>query len=236
MAEPRFLALATDPNLVAGIYNGCDQWCHYCHATSRCLAFQIQPPDGDRGDIYENINAALFESMKHLMACHEAEGMAPPKTLVELLEKEHERPAFIPVNDPLEAMGKRYAILATTFVVSRGKPLPLGFTPPKREGGPTPFDVFLYYHLLVATKIYRAIISSLVAARTGSTDARWDSDLSAKVALIAIDRSSDALHVMTLDGPDPRIDAMRKHLARLRRHVEGRFPCARTLVRPGLDE
>ena len=43
MADLRFLTLATDPNLVPGIYNGCDQWCHYCPATERCLAYKCRP-------------------------------------------------------------------------------------------------------------------------------------------------------------------------------------------------
>jgi len=96
--------------------------------------------------------------------------------------------------------------------------------------------VFLFYHVLIAIKIYRAISSSLEAARTGSAQARWDSDVSAKVALVGIDRSDEALQVMTLDGGDPRIEHMRRHLSRLRREVQGRFPAARTLVRPGLDD
>jgi hypothetical protein len=235
MPDLRFAMVATDPNLVPGIYNTCDQWCHYCPATDRCLAFKCRPESRDGGDIYENIHAAMFESMKYLKACHDAEGLPSPPELLELLGKERERPAYVPVNDSLERMGKHYAILATAFLLTRDEPLP-SRPLPKREHGPTPFDVFLYYHVPIATKIYRAIVSSLDAARTGSTEARWDSDVSAKVALIAIRRSDEALQVMELDDTDPRIDHMRQHLSRLRREVEGRFPAARTLVRPGLDE
>jgi hypothetical protein len=235
MADPRFLALATDPNLVPGIYNGCDQWCHYCPATSRCLAFQTQPPKTAGGDLHDNLHHALFESLAHTLACYEAEGLTPPAELLALAGKGHERPAYVPVDDPLEQMGKRYAIMATLFLAARDEPLPPGPLP-KRPGGPTPFEVFLYYHVPIATKIYRAVSNSLQAARTGSAADRWDSDVSAKVALIAIERSCDALHVMTLDGPDPRLEIMRKQLSRLRREVEARFPEARTLVRPGLDD
>jgi hypothetical protein len=68
MADLRFLTLATDPNLIPGIYAGCDQWCHYCPATARCLAFMCMPASGD-GNIYENIEARLFESMQYLKDC-----------------------------------------------------------------------------------------------------------------------------------------------------------------------
>jgi hypothetical protein len=150
-----------------------------------------------------------------------------------------ERPSasakYVPIDDALERMGKHYAALATAFLATSDEPLPVGPLP-RRPHGPTPCDVFLYYHVLIAAKIYRAISSSLEAARTGRTEARWDSDVSAKVALIGIDRSDEALQVMALDDTDPRIEHMRRHLSRLRREVAGRFPAARTLVRPGLDD
>src|SRR5262249_45815281 len=134
-----------------------------------------------------------------------------------------------------ERMGKHYAVLATAFIVTCGEAIP--DTPlPKREHGPTPFEVFLYYHVLIAAKIYRAISSAHSAARTSDAQARWDADVSAKVALIAIDRSDEALQVMKLDDADPRLEQMRRHLSRLKRDVVVRFPAARRLVRPGLDD
>jgi hypothetical protein len=235
MADLRFLTLARDPNLVPGIYNGCDRWCHYCPATARCLAFKCQPASGDQADIYGNIHAAMFESMRYLKACHDTEGLKPPDDLVRILGLENDRPAFVPVDDALERMGKRYAQLATVFLATSGETLPPNPLP-KRPFGPTPFEIFLYDHVLIASKIYRAIASSLEAARTGAESARWDADVSAKVALICIARSRDALQVMALDDPDARLEHMRKHLARLQREIEGRFPAARTLVRPGLDD
>jgi hypothetical protein len=177
----------------------------------------------------------MFESMKLLRACYDAEGLQPPAKLLELLGLETQRPEYVPVNDALEKMGKRYAFTASIYLATRDDPLPPNPLP-KREHGPTPFEVFLYYHVPIATKIYRAITSSLEAARTGDAQARWDSDVSAKVALIAIERSSDALQVMELDDPNPLFEQLRRHLSRLRREVEARFPRARTLVRPGLDD
>ena len=236
MADLRFLTLATDPDLIPGIYNSCDQWCHYCPATARCLAFKCMPESGD-GNIYEHIEARMFESMQYLKACHEAEGLQPPEDLLRLLSGERPSAAakFVPIDDALERMGKHYAVLATAFLATSGEPIPPSPLP-RRPHGPTPFEVFLYYHVFIAAKIYRAISSSLEAGRTGSTQARRDSDVSARVALIAIDRSDEALQVMALDDPDPRIEHMRRHLSRLRREVAGRFPAARTLVRPGLDD
>src|SRR5437899_308103 len=114
MFDLRFLTLATDPNLVPGIYNGCDQWCHYCPATERCLAFKCRPDSGG-GTIYENIEEKMLESMRYLKACHEAEGLQPPEDLVRLLNGERlsESVKFVPIDDALKRMGKHYAVLAT---------------------------------------------------------------------------------------------------------------------------
>lgn len=237
MARPRFLDVAIDPALVPGIYNTCDQWCHYCPATDRCLAFKCRPDAGE-ADPYVDIEERMYESMQYLNDCYEAEGLQPPQELLLLLNGD--RPsivaakAFVPVDDALERMGKRYAVLVAVFLASSREPLPANPVP-KREYGPTPVEVVLYYHVRIASKIYRAIASSLEAARTGSAAARWDSDVSAKVALIAMERSDEALQVIALDDADPRIEHMRKHLSRLGREVAARFPAARTLVRPGLD-
>ncbi len=235
MSDPNFLALATDPNLVPGIYNGCDQWCHYCPATARCLAFKCRP-DAIGAGSPGNVEEQMLESMRYLKACHEAEGLQPPDDLVRLLNGEHPSSArYTPVDDPLERAGKHYAVQATAFLATSMEEMPSGPLP-RRDTGPTPFEVFLYYHVLIAIKIYRAISSAGEAARTGSARARWDADVSAKVALVGIDRSEEALHVMTLDDDDPRIESMRHGLGRLRREIERRFPAARALVRPGLDD
>jgi hypothetical protein len=234
MPDLRFIALATDPNLISGVYNGCDQWCDYCPLTARCLAFHCRPRPDARGDIYHDIAESMYASMNYLKDCHEAEGLKLPEDLTRLLEDDpRKRLKYVPVDDPLERMGKHYVMLAAAFLMTRDD---VQEEIPKRPDGPTPCEVFLWYHMLIATKIYRAIMSSSQAARTGSAHARWDADMTAKVALLGIDRSHEALQVMSLDDPDPRIEHMRRHLARLRRELEGRFPAARALVRPGFDD
>lgn len=234
MADLRFLTLAADPALIPGVYNGCDQWCDYCPLTARCLAFKCRSRPGARGGIYGDIEEAMRASMIMLKDCHEAEGLKPPEDLVRLLQAGAPgRVTYVPVDDALERMGKHYALSAAAYLATCDQDLG-GI--PKRPDGPTPFEVFFYYHVLIAIKIYRGIVSAAEGARTGGAAARWDADVSAKVALLGIDRSDEALQVMALDDVDPRIEHLRRQLARLRREVEGRFPAARTLVRSGFDD
>jgi hypothetical protein len=62
-----------------------------------------------------------------------------------------------------------------------------------------------------------------------------DAPISAKIALIGIDRSLDALATMALEDDDARLELLRGQLRRALKEVEARFPGARAVVREGLD-
>jgi hypothetical protein len=231
MPDLRFIEAVTDPSLIDGVYNGCDQWCDYCPLTARCLAFRCRKgPAG--GDIYHDIADAMYTSLQAIKDRCDAERLPPPADLTRLLADDPRARPFVPLDDALERMGRHYAVSAAAFIMTKGNVAP---DIPRRPDGPTPLDVFLWYHLLIAMKIYRAVTSAAAAARTGSAGARWDADLSAKVALLGVDRSDEALQAMALDDRDARIEHLRLQLRRLRRELEARFPAARTLVRPGFD-
>jgi hypothetical protein len=65
-----------------------------------------------------------------------------------------------------------------------------------------------------------------------------DSDGSAKVALVGIDRSINAWHVIQLCLPEKAggVIPLIVRLEQLRQHTEREFPYARDFVRPGFDE
>jgi hypothetical protein len=68
--------------------------------------------------------------------------------------------------------------------------------------------------------------------------ARMDANGSAKVALVAIDRSIGAWRALQISLPE-KSDTVKPiliDLDGLRRSIESRFPRARDFIRPGLDE
>jgi hypothetical protein len=118
-------------------------------------------------------------------------------------------------------------------------------------------EVIRWYQFFVAAKVYRALmgledqrIADALAADEVSTDnqideddlqfsvAGNDADGSAKISLIAIDRSSSAWRVMLSSMPEKAdsIKPMLLELERLRRGTEQVFPQARDFIRPGFDE
>ncbi len=65
-----------------------------------------------------------------------------------------------------------------------------------------------------------------------------DSDGSAKVALIGIDRSIAAWKILLTYLPAHKTEIIHliELLENIKKRVENRFPCARDFVRPGFDE
>jgi hypothetical protein len=236
LLEQRFVKAVRDPSLIKGIYNTCDQWCMYCPATARCLAYRCQPTrpgTGDSHNIYENIAAELFEGVRMLRDLNAAEGRPVPELETLLAADPRKSPtALEPVNDPLEKMARRYARLSSHYLASHPA---FPFEMQHRDDGPTAFEVFAWYHLLIAAKVYRALTSSANGARNDDERLRLDAVFSAKTALIGIDRSRTALAKLQLEDDDARLDEMQTHLRRLARELDARFPAAKSLVRPGLD-
>jgi hypothetical protein len=118
-------------------------------------------------------------------------------------------------------------------------------------------EVIRWYQFFVAAKVFRALMglgdrladddldADDIFADTELDDDEGeldvigdDSDGSAKIALIALDRSSSAWRVMQNSLPE-KADSIRPillELERLRRTAEQTFPQARDFIRPGFDE
>ena len=232
MEAPPFVKAAADPTLIPGIYDACDQWCMYCHATQWCLAYRCGSAARSRGgDMHRELADRLYEGIIFLKQLSEAEGRATPEIDAMLSNDPRTHEHIFIVDDPLEKIGRRYGRMSDAYLRSRPDfPFEMRFRP----AGPTPFEVFAWYHQLVPAKVYRAVASASAAAR-GDQSRHDDALISAKVALLGIDRSLDAVSAMAVGDDDPRLGALHAQLRRLRREVEGRFPSARGFVRPGLD-
>ena len=99
-------------------------------------------------------------------------------------------------------------------------------------------DIILWYHTLLAAKIGRAVSGKLRWEDAAFEDPSGDSDGSAKVALISIERSMAAWWNLLGHLPERKreIAGFLASLNRLRLETEKTFPLARDFVRPGFDE
>ncbi len=118
-------------------------------------------------------------------------------------------------------------------------------------------EVIRWYQFFAAAKVYRALMGledKIIDGTSAVDDAIKDNELdedelqfggggndsdgSAKIALIAVDRSSSAWRLMQSSLPEKAdsIKPMLLELERLRRTTEQVFPRARDFIRPGFDE
>jgi hypothetical protein len=204
----------------------------YCPATRRCLAYRCNPDiQAGNQDIYRSLADRMYEGIVFLKRISDAEGRPTPEIDAMLSDDPREKTRFIRVDDPLERMGRRYGHLSDAYLMSRPD-FPFEMRP--RASGPTPFEVFAWFHRLVPGKLYRALVSAAHAAH-GDQARAIDALVSAKVALTGIDRSQAALAAMAQEDDDPRLKELQAHLRRMRREVDDRFPGAIDFVREGLD-
>ena len=103
-------------------------------------------------------------------------------------------------------------------------------------------EVIGWYHTLIHVKLSRALMSAGDEAEETDPEMKAfpkDSDASAKISLIGIDRSIAAwTRLGNLLGPSPETAAFRiriTQLAQLQAVTEATFPDARAFVRPGFD-
>ena len=99
-------------------------------------------------------------------------------------------------------------------------------------------EVVRWYQHLTYVKLMRAIRGELDERLESLDEFSKDSDGSAKVALIAIDRSLAAWGEIRSCFPHNNNDILNilVHLEQLRRKVEKAFPDARAFIRPGFDK
>jgi hypothetical protein len=98
-------------------------------------------------------------------------------------------------------------------------------------------EVVGWYHMFIYVKLMRAI-SGMFDEYPEELDMPSDADGSAKIALIAIDRSISAWRVIAKEKPscENGIKPFVACLAGLRRRVEETLPNARAFRRPGFDD
>ena len=226
--------LARDPAIIKAIHEACDQWCMYCPATKHCLVFRCSDGVADTidWDTSGKTTHGVAAGMVFVRTIAEAEGRRAPPEIDVVLSRGPRGPIVAALSDPLEHLGRTYMHVAEAYLASR-KDVPFEII--YRSGGPTPLEVFAWHHTLAPARIFRAILNAAEAA-AGTEGRHVDALRAAKVALLGIDRSLEALPALAADDDDPRLKFLQTHLSRLRNEVEARFPDARAFTREGLDQ
>lgn len=237
--------LADNPDLIDGIYNYCDRWCERCPFTSRCLVYateadeevSLKEQDVANASFWRDLDSVFRETLSLIPEW--ATASAFDLTLLEDTSRKRKRQQVD--NHPLVLTAKRYANSASDWFRQVDVEQTSDNTSPQpNEQINTARDVVQWYQYQIAVKTMRALSGRTEESDldTETSDSPKDSDGSAKVALIGVDRSMTAWRLMQLAAPEtePSIIPLILQLARLRNRIETEFPEARQYIRPGFDE
>jgi hypothetical protein len=237
--------LANNPDLISGIYNYCDRWCERCPLTSRCLVYATEQEDNELFENHDRRNSAFWQKLGAIFQeTRELIGGWASAAGVDLNghaddddEVRHHRKRLVD-NHPLTRAGKKYANTASDWFRELDQTIDL-----ERESSDELEDareVIQWYQYQIAVKTMRALSGRKEELEEACELSHLpkDSDGSAKVALIGIDRSIAAWRLMQLSLPerDVSVVPLILQLERLRNRLEHSFPAARDFVRPGFDE
>jgi len=254
MDKEELLRRARDPRHIPGIYNYCDRWCERCPLTARCLTFAMEEESGTQAEDLDLANDRFWKKI--------SESFQMASSLLQDLAEEEGVDLDAVVDEPkvdepkvvhlLPSMAQRYALLVDEWVKNKDdwlEPEPLQSPNHLHLVKETPhppqdpisrkeaLEVILWYQVFLPPKLYRALLSKTEEMELEEDDFPKDSDGSAKIALIGIDRSLSAWGELAAqrEGQEAAIREIVNHLTRLRELVEKEFSQARDFIRPGFD-
>jgi hypothetical protein len=249
MRRRNLTELANNPDLISGIYNYCDRWCERCPLTSRCLVYATEQEDDDSLKSHDIRNEAFWQKLGSIFletremivewAKEAGVDLAAPED-----EARYHRKRQLIDNHPLAKSGKKYANAASDWFREFDQTIEISdlrATENDRENSERLEDareVIQWYQYQIAVKTIRALSGRREEEAAESPEFPKDSDGSAKVAMIGIDRSIAAWRLMQLSLPERAgsIVPLILQLECLRHRLEKGFPQARDFVRPGFDD
>jgi hypothetical protein len=245
--------LANNPDLISGIYNYCDRWCERCPLTSRCLVYATEQEENDSPESHDLRNeafwqklGAIFQETREMIVEWAKEAGIDLDDYTAEDEARRQRRRQLVDNHPLTRAGKKYANAASDWFRELDQTIEISdlrASEPDCEQSERLEDareVIQWYQYQIAVKTMRALSGRKEELEEDPELAELprDSDGSAKVALIGIDRSIAAWRMMQLSLPERArsIVPMILQLEHLRQRLERAFPEARGFIRPGFDE
>jgi hypothetical protein len=242
--------LTADSNYIAGIYNYCDRWCERCAFTARCLNYKMseekfsdpESKDIDNAAFWEKLSETFQETLSLLREMAEEQGIDLDS--IDIDSEEDRRHIFEEdtVVHMILHLSKNYMDTVDEWfdndidqlADSENEAISENDTSMLKDS----VEVIRWYQHQIYVKLGRALSSAQDETFEEENGFPKDSDGSAKVALIGIDRSISAWGKVLEYFPwqKEKLVEIIAFLKRLCQMVEAEFPDARAFVRPGFDE
>ncbi len=261
MDKEQIRKLAENPKFISGIYNYCDRWCERCPFTSRCMNFALSEEQFSDAQTHDINNQAFWQKLSEIFQITlemvketaQREGIDLDSLDLQATSDEDRILRHNAESHECSRAAKAYVeMVKNWFDSSKGlfekkadelnlqARLELPNSDPAKEAAELEdsVDVIRWYLHFIYFKLVRAVRGTLEETSQILDEFPKDSDGSAKVALIAIDRSIAAWGRIRKHFPERDDDILDilVQLDRLRRKTEKIFPEARAFVRPGFDD
>ena len=256
--------LASRTDLISGIYNYCDRWCERCAFSARCFLYatEFADPDLDAPDVRDLNNVKFWRKLESIFKdanelikqCAAEAGIDLDAIDQSEVAASHDQETQAARRDELSVLAQDYARTVETWfeneLVAAEQLDDHARLQAKSAGveidAQDAFEVIRWYQFFIPTKVFRALLArddelSDVypdEIEDGTNPAQTDANGSAKIALIAIDRSVNAWRVIQSCVPEKQtsIAPLMALLENLRNSIEAELPLARDFIRPGFDE
>ncbi len=231
------------------VHNYCDRWCDRCTLASRCRVYEqdsrTTPEQQDISNqaFWEHIASNLTQAMEMLQ--EKAEEMGIDLTMSEeqeiQLQQDIEKVDEEVRQNRLSRLCKEYEKKVDAFMTSWPLEKIYAILNEQQLQIVTDcYEVIMWYDYFIEAKIHRALHGRLTDAMLEMDDLEFpkDSDGSAKIALIAIDRSIAAwmrVYELLRSAEDECLPPLIM-LQQLKKLTEQEFPNAYNFIRPGFDE
>jgi len=256
--------LAANPDFISGIYNYCDRWCERCAFSARCLLYATEKEDPDLDDsnvrdlknakFWRKLDSIFKDAHEFIRECAEEAGVDLEAIETDEAIAEHEAETENAKRHQLSIMARNYAAAVETWLenelVAAENLSDDARVQASREATAidvhAALEVIRWYQFFIAAKVFRALMGSgseLQGIYSDDNDdeinaPQTDANGSAKIALIAIERSLGAWRIMQSCVPDKieSVAPLMTQLENLRSGIEEELPLARDFIRPGFDE
>jgi hypothetical protein len=251
--------MARPGKYIDGIYNYCDRWCERCPFTQRCRSFAMEKAMERHMARRDKQNAEFWAAMQRTLGdalndvAKQVESLAPepepkPKSKRRSSKSDpFDDPAERPVRrHPLAKLTMQYSDAADEWFDAHKQLAKLFDKHPQENPLADAASVIRWYQLFIHVKLCRALSGVLRVHEEDRDDLvdeygnpyPKDSDGSAKIAIIAMERSIGAWSFMREHYPNEKepILKLMAMLYRARTLADQTFPDARAFHRPGFDD
>jgi len=248
--------MKNEENFIPGIYNYCDRWCEKCPLTSQCRNFQSQPTEGEHSPDFEaehfldSLQESLQDAVQLLEKAAEERGLDWNEIQVAAENYEEEEIEFTPSQLNLKERSQQYYKQASFWLDSNQHLISqkeeefqhkddLGINVDEKVDELNDALNSIYHYLyFIHTKVARALEGLHDDWMMEEYPIQNDANGTAKVTLIAIEKSIIAWEEVRQEMPDAEDDILDilVLLSRLKSGMKKEFPQAEGFVRPGFDE